>query len=83
MMRRCRKVAAAAMGRRSEVKFFGSQKANKRFFSVIDGIEYDELFIFDEVGWNFEPSEMRGLWRRSDAQVADQSRPAQAQTSNC
>lgn len=45
-------------GRRSEVKFFGSQKANKRFFSDIDGIEYDDLFIFDEVGWNFEPSEM-------------------------
>jgi CDP-6-deoxy-D-xylo-4-hexulose-3-dehydrase len=45
-------------GRRSEVKFFGSQKANKRFFSVIDGLEYDDLFIFDEVGWNFEPSEM-------------------------
>jgi CDP-4-dehydro-6-deoxyglucose reductase, E1 len=45
-------------GRRSEVKFFGSQKANKRFFSAIDGLEYDDLFIFDEVGWNFEPSEM-------------------------
>ena len=45
-------------GRRSEVKFFGSQKANKRFFSEIDGLEYDDLFIFDEVGWNFEPSEM-------------------------
>ncbi|HUP71440.1 MAG TPA: DegT/DnrJ/EryC1/StrS family aminotransferase [Acidimicrobiales bacterium] len=45
-------------GRRSEVKFFGSQKADKRFFSVIDGLEYDDLFIFDEVGWNFEPSEM-------------------------
>ncbi|TML07536.1 MAG: DegT/DnrJ/EryC1/StrS family aminotransferase [Actinobacteria bacterium] len=45
-------------GRRSEVKFFGSQKANKRFFSDIDGFEYDDLFIFDEVGWNFEPSEL-------------------------
>ena len=45
-------------GRRSEVKFFGSQKGDKRFFSEIDGIEYDDLFIFDEVGWNFEPSEM-------------------------
>ena len=45
-------------GRRSEVKFFGSQKGDKRFFSEIDGLEYDDLFIFDEVGWNFEPSEM-------------------------
>jgi CDP-6-deoxy-D-xylo-4-hexulose-3-dehydrase len=23
-----------------------------------DGTEYDNLFIFDEVGWNFEPSEL-------------------------
>ncbi|MEO5838199.1 MAG: aminotransferase class I/II-fold pyridoxal phosphate-dependent enzyme [Acidimicrobiales bacterium] len=45
-------------GRRSEVKIFGSQKGDKRFFSDIDGLEYDDLFIFDEVGWNFEPSEM-------------------------
>ena len=45
-------------GRRSEVKFFGSQRGDKRFFSDIDGLEYDDLFIFDEVGWNFEPSEL-------------------------
>jgi CDP-6-deoxy-D-xylo-4-hexulose-3-dehydrase len=47
-------------GRRSEVQLFGSRKGvDKRFFSTIDGdIEYDNLFIFDEVGWNFEPSEL-------------------------
>ncbi len=45
-------------GRRSEVKLFGSQKGEKRFFSEIDGLEYDDLFIFDECGWNFEPSEL-------------------------
>ena len=47
-------------GRRSELQLFGSQKGvTKRFFSTIDGdIEYDNLFIFDEVGWNFEPSEL-------------------------
>jgi CDP-6-deoxy-D-xylo-4-hexulose-3-dehydrase len=47
-------------GRRSEVQLFGSKKgADKRFFSTIDGdIEYDNLFIFDAVGWNFEPSEL-------------------------
>jgi len=47
-------------GRRSEVQLFGSTKgADKRFFSSIDGdLEYDNLFIFDEVGWNFEPSEL-------------------------
>ena len=45
-------------GRRSEVKIFGSKKGEKRFFSDIDGLEYDDLFIFDEVGWNFEPAEI-------------------------
>ncbi len=45
-------------GRRSEPKLFGSKKGDKRFFSDIDGMEYDDLFIFDEVGWNFEPSEI-------------------------
>jgi CDP-6-deoxy-D-xylo-4-hexulose-3-dehydrase len=47
-------------GRRSEVQLYGSTKGvDKRFFSDIDGdLEYDNLFIFDEVGWNFEPSEL-------------------------
>jgi CDP-6-deoxy-D-xylo-4-hexulose-3-dehydrase len=47
-------------GRRSEIQLFGSEKGSRsRFFSSIDGdIEYDNLFIFDEVGWNFEPSEL-------------------------
>jgi CDP-6-deoxy-D-xylo-4-hexulose-3-dehydrase len=52
-------------GRRSEVQLFGSRKGvDTRFFSTIEGdgdsegIEYDNLFIFDEVGWNFEPSEL-------------------------
>jgi CDP-6-deoxy-D-xylo-4-hexulose-3-dehydrase len=47
-------------GRRSEVQIYGSRKgAGDRFFSEIDGdLEYDNLFIFDEVGWNFEPSEL-------------------------
>ena len=45
-------------GRRSEPQFYGSKKGDKRFFTEVDGIEYDNLFIFDEVGWNFEPSEI-------------------------
>jgi CDP-6-deoxy-D-xylo-4-hexulose-3-dehydrase len=49
-------------GRRSEVQLFGSRKGvDKRFFSDLEGdggLEYDNLFIFDEVGWNFEPSEL-------------------------
>ena len=45
-------------GRRSEPKFFGSQKGTRSFFSDLGGMDYDDLFIFDEVGWNFEPSEL-------------------------
>lgn len=45
-------------GRRSEIQLYGSKRGDKRFFSEIDGLEYDNLFIFDEVGWNFEPSEL-------------------------
>jgi CDP-6-deoxy-D-xylo-4-hexulose-3-dehydrase len=47
-------------GRRSEVQLFGTRKSSdSRFFSSIDGdLEYDNLFIFDAVGWNFEPSEL-------------------------
>ncbi len=47
-------------GRRSEVQLFGSKKgAGERFFSSIGGgLDYDNLFIFDAVGWNFEPSEV-------------------------
>jgi CDP-4-dehydro-6-deoxyglucose reductase, E1 len=47
-------------GRRSEVQLFGSKKGKgERFFSSLDdGLDYDNLFIFDEVGWNFEPTEL-------------------------
>jgi CDP-6-deoxy-D-xylo-4-hexulose-3-dehydrase len=46
-------------GRRSEIQLFGSRRGRgDRFFSDLDGIEYDNLFIFDELGWNFEPSEL-------------------------
>lgn len=47
-------------GRRSELQLFGSLRgAGNRFFSALeDGLEYDNLFIFDENGWNFEPSEL-------------------------
>ncbi len=47
-------------GRRSEVQIYGSTSGvDRRFFSSIDGdLEYDNLFIFDELGWNFEPSEL-------------------------
>jgi CDP-4-dehydro-6-deoxyglucose reductase, E1 len=45
-------------GRRSEVQFFGTRKGEKDFFEDLDGIRYDNTFIFDEMPWNFEPSEL-------------------------
>lgn len=45
-------------GRRSEPRLFGSARGTTRIFSDVDGIEYDDIFIFDEVGWNFEPNEI-------------------------
>jgi len=45
-------------GRRSEVQFYGSKRGERDFWEDLDGIRYDNQFIFDEVAWNFEPSEM-------------------------
>jgi CDP-4-dehydro-6-deoxyglucose reductase, E1 len=50
--------------RRSEIQLYGSKRGDKRFFSEIDGLEYDNLFIFDEAGWNFEPSELGAAFGR-------------------
>ncbi len=50
-------------GRSSEVQMFGSKEGSKdRYEAEIDGIPYDSFFIFDEVGWNFEPSEMHAAF---------------------
>lgn len=45
-------------GRRSELHFYGSRRRDRNFWEDLDGIRYDNQFIFDELGWNFEPSEM-------------------------
>ncbi|MGA7417265.1 MAG: DegT/DnrJ/EryC1/StrS family aminotransferase [Acidimicrobiales bacterium] len=45
-------------GRRSELQFFGSKRGDHTFWEDLDGIHYDNQFIFDELGWNFEPSEL-------------------------
>jgi CDP-6-deoxy-D-xylo-4-hexulose-3-dehydrase len=45
-------------GRRSEVQVFGSQPGERSFWSDLDGVRYDSGFIFDELGWNFEPNEL-------------------------
>ncbi len=45
-------------GRRSELHYYGSKRKNHDFWEDLDGIHYDNQFIFDELAWNFEPSEM-------------------------
>jgi CDP-4-dehydro-6-deoxyglucose reductase, E1 len=45
-------------GRRSELHFFGTKKRDRNFWEDLDGIRYDNQFIFDELAWNFEPSEL-------------------------
>ena len=55
---RDRAVMLRRWGRRSELNFFGSKRRERDFWQDLDGIPYDNQFIFDEVGWNFEPSEL-------------------------
>jgi len=44
-------------GRRSSI-FAESESVNARFGIAIDGIPYDAKYVFDKVGYNFEPSEL-------------------------
>ena len=46
-------------GRRSESYLFGSRKGqHERFGQLADGTPYDMVFVFDTIGYNFEPSEL-------------------------
>ncbi|MFP1153608.1 DegT/DnrJ/EryC1/StrS family aminotransferase [Mycobacterium sherrisii] len=45
-------------GRRSEPHLFGSGGTGRVFREDLDGVAYDNDFIFDVLPWNFEPSEM-------------------------
>jgi CDP-6-deoxy-D-xylo-4-hexulose-3-dehydrase len=45
-------------GRRSELHFYGSKRRERNFWEDLDGVRYDNQFIFDELAWNFEPSEL-------------------------
>jgi CDP-6-deoxy-D-xylo-4-hexulose-3-dehydrase len=55
---RDRAVMLRRWGRRSELHFYGSKKRDRDFWEDLDGVPYDNQFIFDELGWNFEPSEV-------------------------
>ena len=45
-------------GRRSSLFGSNSELIKNRFGKKIDGIYYDQKFVFDEIGYNFEPSEI-------------------------
>jgi CDP-4-dehydro-6-deoxyglucose reductase, E1 len=55
---RDRAILLRRWGRRSELHFFGSKRHDRTFWENLDGIPYDNQFIFDELAWNFEPSEV-------------------------
>jgi CDP-6-deoxy-D-xylo-4-hexulose-3-dehydrase len=72
-------------GRRSEVQFYGSRRGERDFWEELDGIRYDNQFIFDEVAWNFEPSEMGAAFgleqlKKLDANLARRRRTFDAYT---
>lgn len=43
---------------RSSSLFADSESIERRFGVAVDGIEYDAKFVFEELGYNLEPSEM-------------------------
>ena len=50
-------------GRRSETYLFGSRKgSDDRFGPLADGTPYDLIFVFDDMGYNFEPSEIMAAY---------------------
>jgi CDP-4-dehydro-6-deoxyglucose reductase, E1 len=52
-------VSQRRWGRRSEPYLFGTDRGKReRFGTLADGTPYDLIFVFDTIGYNFEPSEM-------------------------
>ena len=50
-------------GRRSESYLFGSRRGrDDRFSPLSDGTPYDLVFVFDSLGYNFEPSEISAAY---------------------
>ena len=50
-------------GRRSEKFLFGTEKGSMaRFGELEDGTAYDMVFVFDDLGYNFEPSEIMAAY---------------------
>jgi len=52
-------LALRRWGRRSESYFFGSRRGERdRYGPLSDGTDYDLVFLFEHIGYNFEPSEI-------------------------
>jgi CDP-6-deoxy-D-xylo-4-hexulose-3-dehydrase len=50
-------------GRRSESYLYGSRKDETAHFGELaDGTPYDMVFVFDSIGYNFEPSELSAAY---------------------
>ncbi|MXV98789.1 MAG: aminotransferase, partial [Acidimicrobiaceae bacterium] len=50
-------------GRRSESYLYGSRKGrHDRFSALADGTPYDLVFVFDSIGYNFEPNELSSAY---------------------
>ena len=60
-------------GRRSELHFYGSKRRDRNFWEDLDGIYYDNQFIFDELAWNFEPSEIGAAFGRQQLHKVPQN----------
>ncbi|WP_420436442.1 DegT/DnrJ/EryC1/StrS family aminotransferase [Candidatus Poriferisocius sp.] len=60
-------------GRRSELHFYGSKRQDRDFWEDLDGIHYDNQFIFDELAWNFEPSEIGAAFGRQQLDKVPQN----------
>ncbi|WP_420619783.1 DegT/DnrJ/EryC1/StrS family aminotransferase [Candidatus Poriferisocius sp.] len=60
-------------GRRSELHFYGSKRRDRNFWEELDGIHYDNQFIFDELAWNFEPSEIGAAFGRQQLHKVPQN----------
>lgn len=59
-------------GRRSEKYMFGTERGNwQRFGQLPDGTDYDMVFVFDEMGYNFEPSEIMAAFGLVQLQQLD------------
>ncbi len=60
-------------GRRSEPYLFGTDRGKTdRFGNLADGTPYDLIFVFDTIGYNFEPSELGAAYGNVQLDKLDQ-----------